>query len=139
MVILSLIVKGARIKALVKSKRTAIEAFGTYVEAMTGESSSESFLKKALRGVRSIICLNEGFLSNVGSLKGAKHVIILSQLSVYEGSSGIQALMTSNARKLAEQDESVLIASGIPHTIIRVGTLKNTPGSSQGFSFQKVL
>uniref|UniRef100_A0A2P2L749 Uncharacterized protein LOC103327646 n=1 Tax=Rhizophora mucronata TaxID=61149 RepID=A0A2P2L749_RHIMU len=45
--------------------------------------------------------------------------------------------MTSNARKLAEQDESVLIASGIPHTIIRVGTLKNTPGSSQGFSFQK--
>lgn len=32
MVILSLIVKRARIKALVKDKRAALEAFGTYVE-----------------------------------------------------------------------------------------------------------
>lgn len=32
MVILSLIVKRARVKALVKDKRAALEAFGTYVE-----------------------------------------------------------------------------------------------------------
>lgn len=32
MVILSLIVKRARVKALVKDKRAAIESFGTYVE-----------------------------------------------------------------------------------------------------------
>lgn len=32
MVILSLIVKRTRIKALVKDKRVALEAFGTYVE-----------------------------------------------------------------------------------------------------------
>lgn len=32
MIILSLIVKRARVKALVKDKRTAMEAFGTYVE-----------------------------------------------------------------------------------------------------------
>lgn len=32
MVILSLIVKGTRVKALVKDKQTALEAFGTYVE-----------------------------------------------------------------------------------------------------------
>jgi hypothetical protein len=34
MIILSLIVKKARVKALVKDKRTAMEAFGTYVEVM---------------------------------------------------------------------------------------------------------
>lgn len=59
------------------------------------------------------------------------------QLSVYKGNSGIQAMITSRAQKLAEQDESILMASGIPYTIIRTGLLKNAPGG-QGFSFEKV-
>lgn len=58
-------------------------------------------------------------------------------MSVYRGSSGVQALMSGNARKLAEKDESTLTASGIPYTIIRVGTLQNTPGGKQGFKFEK--
>ncbi|KAL3598507.1 hypothetical protein D5086_006425 [Populus alba] len=137
MIILTLIVKKARVKALVKDKRTAMEAFGAYVESMAGDASSKPFLKKALRGVRAIICPNEGFLSNGGDLQGVKHVILLSQLSVYRGSGGIQALMKNNARKLAEQDESTLVSSGIPYTIIRVGMLQDTPGGTQGFSFEK--
>ncbi|XP_021902977.1 uncharacterized protein LOC110818402 isoform X2 [Carica papaya] len=137
MIILQLIVKRARVKALVKDKKTAMEAFGTYVELMTRDASDDSFLKKALRGVRAIICPNEGFLSNVGSLKGLKHVILLSQLSVYGSSGGIQALMKSNAKKLAERDESTLKAFGIPYTIIRAGRLQNTPGGKQGFNFEE--
>lgn len=35
MVILSLILKRARVKALVKDKRAALDAFGTYVEVRT--------------------------------------------------------------------------------------------------------
>lgn len=61
------------------------------------------------------------------------------QLSVYRGSGGIQALMKGNAGKLAEQDESMLMASGIPYTIIRTGVLQNTPGGKQGFQFEEVL
>lgn len=61
------------------------------------------------------------------------------QLSVYRGTGGIQALMNSNARKQAEQDESIVMASGIPYTIIRAGLLQNTPGGQQGFSFNEVL
>ncbi|XVF25201.1 hypothetical protein REPUB_Repub13aG0192900 [Reevesia pubescens] len=136
MVILSLIIKRTRIKALVKDKRSANEAFGTYVESISGDKSNKTIVKKALRGVRAIICPNEGFLSSVESLKGVEHVILLSQLSVYRASSGIQALMTSNSRKLAEKDESVLMASGIPYTIIRAGMMQNTPGGAQGFSFE---
>lgn len=45
--------------------------------------------------------------------------------------------MKSNAKKLAEQDESVLITSGIPYTIIRTGLLQDTPGGKQGFTFDK--
>nr|XP_017184717.1 uncharacterized protein LOC103424153 isoform X2 [Malus domestica] len=137
MVILSLIVKRARIKALVKDKRVALEAFGTYVESMAGDSKDKPFLKRVLRGVSTVICPNEGFLSTVGSLKGVKHIILLSQLSVYKGANGIQALMKSNARKLAEQDESIMVASGIPYTVIRAGSLQNSPGGTQGFSFEQ--
>ncbi|GMN36895.1 hypothetical protein TIFTF001_006382 [Ficus carica] len=137
MVILSLIVKRTRVKALVKDKRAALEAFGTYVESMAGDTRDKPFLKRALRGVRTIICPNEGFLSNAGSLKGVQHVILLSQLSVYKGAGGIQALMRGNAVNKAEKEESTLVASGIPYTIIRAGLLQNTPGGNQGFSFKE--
>ncbi|KAF9599780.1 hypothetical protein IFM89_001726 [Coptis chinensis] len=111
MVILALIVKRARVKALVKDKRAAIEAYGTYVE--------------------------EGFLSNVGSTKGIEHVILLSQSAAYRDISGIKALLTSKARKSFEQDELVLMNSRIPYTIIRAGLLQSTPGGKQGFSFKE--
>nr|XP_027192251.1 uncharacterized protein LOC101495284 isoform X2 [Cicer arietinum] len=138
MVILSLIVNKSRVKALVKDKRVALEAFGSYVESLAGDTSDNRFLKKALRGVRTIICPNEGFISSVGSLQGVKHVILLSQLSVYSGKIGIQSMMKNNAKKLAEQDESVLKTSGIPYTIIRTGELQDTPGGNQGFTFGKL-
>ena len=65
--------------------------------------------------------------------------MIRLQLSVYKGTVGIQALMNSKARKLAEQDESIVMALGIPYTIIRAGSLQNTPGGKQGFSFKEVV
>lgn len=61
------------------------------------------------------------------------------QLSVYRGSSGVQAIVTANARKLAEQDESLVMASGVPYTIIRAGLLVNAPGGNQGFNFKEVI
>ncbi|CAL9121551.1 uncharacterized protein At2g37660, chloroplastic [Musa acuminata AAA Group] len=138
MVILSLILKRARIKALVKDKRAAIDAFGTYVETMVGDLNDKTFLTNALRGVRAIICAsNDGFFSDIGRTKGAQHIVLLSQLAFYRGSSGIQAVMNSKARKLAERDEETVIASGIPYTIIRAGLLQDSPGGKQGFSFSK--
>ncbi|KAK4410480.1 hypothetical protein Sango_0121000 [Sesamum angolense] len=137
MIILSLIVKRVRVKTLVKDKRVAMEAFGTYVESMAGDTKDTAFLKKALRGVRAVICPTEGCLYNIESWKGIQHVILLSQLSVYRDSTGIQAVMNSNARKLAEQDENVVKSSGVPYSIIRTGLLKNTPGGQQGFCFEE--
>lgn len=123
--------------------------------------ASNTFLKKWLNY---IINFQEGFLSGVANLQGVKHVILLSQvlfllfssyiawhhkdnlgfvltklqLSVYSGKSGIQSMMKSNEKKLAEQDESVLMTSGIPYTIIRTAELQNTPGGKQGFTFDMV-
>ena len=60
------------------------------------------------------------------------------QLSVYRNSSGLQAIMNSKLRKLAERDEEVVLASGIPSTIIRSASLQTTPGGERGFSFTEV-
>ena len=59
-------------------------------------------------------------------------------MSVYGGQSGFQSMMKSNAKKLAEQDESVLKTSGIPYTIIRTGALLDAPGGKRGFTFDEV-
>ncbi|KAG6388508.1 hypothetical protein SASPL_149936 [Salvia splendens] len=137
MIILQLIVKRLRVKALVKDKRVAMEAFGAYVESLAGDPKEKIFLKKAFRGVRAVICPVEGSLYNIDGWKGVQNVILLSKLSVYRELSGIQAIMNSNARKLAEEDEDTVKASGVPYTIIRAGILKNTPGGQQGFCFDE--
>ncbi|KAI3931600.1 hypothetical protein MKW92_011202 [Papaver armeniacum] len=140
MVILSLIVARARVKAIVKNKRAAIEAFGTYVESIAGDVNDPPFLKKTLKGVRSIICpSSEIFVPDTKSLEGVEHIVLLSQLAVYRGSDGIQALIQSNAKKLAEKNESMVMNSSnkIPYTIIRSGLLQDTQGGQQGFNFKE--
>ncbi|KAG2551355.1 hypothetical protein PVAP13_9KG249801 [Panicum virgatum] len=141
MVILALILKRARVKALVKDKRSTEEAFGTYVECMVGDIEDKSFTKKALRGVRAVISpVDDGFFSEPIDLKGVEHIVLLSQvynalLAVYRNSGGLQAIMNSKLKKLAERDEEVVLASGIPSTIIRTGSLQSTPGGERGFDF----
>ncbi|KAL1533421.1 hypothetical protein AAHA92_33306 [Salvia divinorum] len=137
MIILQLIVKRLRVKALVKDRRVAMEAFGAYVESLAGDPKEKIFFKKAFRGVRAVICPVEGSLYNIDGWKGVQNVILLSKLSVYRELSGIQAIVNSNARKLAEEDEDAVKASGVPYTIIRTGILKNTPGGQQGFCFDE--
>lgn len=46
--------------------------------------------------------------------------------------------MNNKLKKLAERDEEVVLASGIPSTVIRTGSLQSTPGGERGFDFTKV-
>lgn len=64
--------------------------------------------------------------------------MIRLQLAVYRNSGGLQAIMNNKLQKLAERDEEVVLASGIPSTIIRTGSLQSTPGGERGFDFSKV-
>ncbi|KAH0464002.1 hypothetical protein IEQ34_006788 [Dendrobium chrysotoxum] len=138
MVILSLVVKRARVKALFKDKKASVDAFGTYVEALVGDLSNMSFLSKALRGVRAIICpANDGFFSDAGRMKGVQHVILLSQLDVYKGAGVFQAIIKKKSREFAERDEEVVISSGIPYTIVKAGLLQDVQGGKQGFCFDE--
>ncbi|XP_066347041.1 uncharacterized protein At2g37660, chloroplastic-like isoform X4 [Miscanthus floridulus] len=105
-------------------------------QCMVGDMEDKSFTKKALRGVRAVICpADDGFFSEPTDLKGVQHIVLLSQLAVYRNSGGLQAIMNSKLKKLAERDEEVVLASGIPCTIIRTGSLQSTPGGERGFDF----
>jgi hypothetical protein len=64
--------------------------------------------------------------------------LIRVQLVVYRNSGGIQAILNSKLKKLAERDEEVVLASGIPSTIIRTGSLQSTPGGERGLDFTEV-
>ncbi|GJN40855.1 hypothetical protein PR202_gn00266 [Eleusine coracana subsp. coracana] len=77
----------------------------------------------------------DGFFSDLIDLKGVQHIVLLSQLVVYRNSGGIQAILNGKLKKLAERDEEVVLASGIPSTIIRSGSLQSTPGGVRGFDF----
>nr|XP_010936962.1 uncharacterized protein LOC105056453 isoform X3 [Elaeis guineensis] len=101
MVILSLILKRARVKALVKDKQAAVDAFGGYVEPMAGDINDRSFLTKALRGVRAIICpSNDGFFSDIGQMKGVQHIVLLSQGVAAKG-------------KLSKEDAAVICVEAL--------------------------
>ncbi|PKA55618.1 Uncharacterized protein AXF42_Ash006820 [Apostasia shenzhenica] len=140
MVILSLILKRTRVKALVKDKKASVDAFGTYLESLAGDLSDRFFLSKALRGVRSIISpANVGYFHDAGRMKGVQHVVLLSQLDVYRSSGGFQAIMNNKVQKLAERDEEVITSSGIPYTIVRAGLLQDTPGGRDGFCFDELF
>lgn len=78
--ILSLIVKRARIKALVKDMKAAVSAFGSYIEPIAGDITDKTSVKKALKGVRVIICTEKmGMLAEAENLNGIEHIILLSQ------------------------------------------------------------
>ncbi|KAI3866391.1 hypothetical protein MKX03_012574 [Papaver bracteatum] len=84
----------------------------------------------------------EIFFSDIESLEGVQHIVLLSQICSWlfiECSDGIQALIQSNAKKLAEKNESMVMNSSnkIPYTIIRAGLLQNTQGGQQGFNFKE--
>ncbi|XP_020526050.1 uncharacterized protein LOC18439409 isoform X3 [Amborella trichopoda] len=86
MVILSLILRRARVKALVNDKRAALDAFGSYVEPISRQGNDSSGLTKAIKGVRAIICpSHEGCLSEIESMRGVQHIILLSQDAAAKG------------------------------------------------------
>lgn len=138
LVILSLIVKRARIKALVKDIKAAASAFGSYIEPIAGDVTDKTSVKKALKGVRVIICIGKmGMLAEDENLKGIEHIILLSQLAVLRSGGGIQAFMNEKAKRLAEADEIAVINSGVPYTIVRAGSLQDKPGNQRGFNFKE--
>ncbi|KAH7330924.1 hypothetical protein KP509_20G008300 [Ceratopteris richardii] len=138
LVLLALIVRRVRIRALVRDGKEIVQAFGSYVEPVVGNVEDARSLKKSLRGVRAIVCSNRvGALADKEVVRGVEHIVFLSQFAAYSNAGVLAALLNGNARRQAEEDESAIIALGIPCTIIRCASLRDEPGGQKGFEFKK--
>ncbi|KAL2603209.1 hypothetical protein R1flu_013141 [Riccia fluitans] len=136
LVVLELILKRLRVRALVKDIKSATVGFGAYVEPIEGDVSDKALLKRALRRVRAIICPSKvGELADRELVKGVEHIVLLSKLNVNRNQGGLGSLFGSRGRKDAEENEASISSLGIPYTIVRTGTLKNEPGGQLGFSY----
>ncbi|KAG0562109.1 hypothetical protein KC19_9G118900 [Ceratodon purpureus] len=136
LLVLGLILKRMRVRALVRDAKAATAAFGPYVEPIVGDVADPTSLKKALRGVRAVICPTKvGAIANSSVVKGVEHIIYMSQLAAYRNEGGLAALFNGNGRRQAEQDEKAIANTGIPYTIVRPGALRDEPGGQLGFQF----
>lgn len=138
LVLLSLILKRARIRALVKDGKEMVQAFGSYVEPVVGDVADRKSLKNALKGVRVVLCPTKvGALVDKEIMRGIEHIVFLSQFAAYSNVGGLAALLNANARQQAEKDEAAIRNLGIPCTIVRSAALRDEPGGQKGFIFEE--
>lgn len=136
LLVLQLILKRIRVRALVRDAKAATAAFGPYVEPVVGDVTDATSLKKALRGVRAVVIPTKvGAVADSTVLKGVEHIVFMSQLAAYRNEGGLAALFKGGARRQAELDEAAVASTGIPYTIVRPGALRDEPGGQQGFQF----
>ncbi|KAI5057377.1 hypothetical protein GOP47_0027392 [Adiantum capillus-veneris] len=138
LVLLSLILRRVRVRALVKDAKEMIQAFGSYVEPVVGDVADPKSLKKALRGVRAVLCSTKvGALADKEITEGIEHIVFLSQFAAYSNAGGLAGLLNMKARRQAEEEEAAIRNLGIPCTIVRSATLRDEPGGLKGFNFKE--
>lgn len=138
LVLLSLIVKRARVRALVKDAKETVQAFGSYVEPVVGDVADLNCLKKILRGVRAVFCSSKvGALANKDVTRGIEHIVFLSRFAALGKAGGLSGVFNAKARQQAEDDEAAIKGLGIPCTIIRSAKLLDEPGGQKGFKFKQ--
>lgn len=82
LVVLELILRRLRVRALVKDIKAATVGFGAYVEPVEGDVNDKEVLRRVMRGVRAVICPTKvGKLADKELVRGVEHFILLSKES----------------------------------------------------------
>lgn len=131
-VVLQLILKRVKVKALVNDEERASEAFGDYVTPVNSSIDDRTSIRRLLRGVKSVI-----LVGNLGINRGA----LLMEACLSEGVEQVVLMSSCISREnffaklLVKQEQSILedrererevASSGVPYTIVRCGKLKDT-------------
>ncbi|KAH8968550.1 hypothetical protein BDL97_03G133400 [Sphagnum fallax] len=112
------------------------DAEGDTGQPVEGDVSDAASLRKALKGVRAVICPSKvGALANKALVKGVEHIVLVSQLAVCRNEGGIATFFSGKSHRQIEQDEAAIASCGVPYTIVRPGTLRDEPGGQLGFDF----
>ncbi|GAB4813532.1 hypothetical protein N2152v2_000578 [Parachlorella kessleri] len=135
-VVLQLILARAKIKAVVRDGAAASAGFGPYIQAVQGLAGDSRMLRAALRGVRVVVCCGrmEPGLLPAAAAAGVQHLVLLSTVgaprrgfgALFGG--GEQAVLGDAGRQQAA------LSSGVPCTVVQVGSLLDQPGGSAELS-----
>lgn len=130
-VVLQLILRRSKIRALVNDATAAKAGFGPYIEAVQGDSGDAAALQRLLRGAKAAVCCGRlGALLPAAAATRLPHVVLLSTAGSGSGQGGLAALFASAEQQaLADASrEQQLRSSGLAHTIVQVGRLTGVPG-----------
>ncbi|KAI3437792.1 hypothetical protein D9Q98_000239 [Chlorella vulgaris] len=133
-VVLQLILKRAKIRALVRDTVAAKDAFGPYLEAVQGSSSDRTAVTRLLRGAKAAVCCaGLGTLLPAAAAAKLPHIVLLS--SAGPPKQGFSLFASSEQQALADPArEQQLRSSGLAHTIVQVGGLAGVPGGTSSLS-----
>ncbi|PSC69478.1 DNA excision repair ERCC-2 [Micractinium conductrix] len=133
-VVLQLILKRSKIRALVRDVGAAKSGFGPYIEAVQGDSSDAAAVRRLLRGAKAAVCCSKlGALLPAAAAARVPHVVLLTASPAGGGLGSLFAGAEQQALGDASR-EAALRASGLPHTIVQVGTLAGVPGGGSSLA-----
>jgi uncharacterized protein YbjT (DUF2867 family) len=132
-VVLQLILRRAKIRALVRNAAAARQGFGSYLEAVQGSIDDPAVLKKALRGAKAVVCCGRlgSALLPAAAAAGVPHVVLLSVATpARRGFLGIGGSDEGAACDPSREEQ--VRGSGIPYTIVQAGSLTSNAGAGRG-------
>lgn len=133
-VVLQLILNRTKIRALVKDAAAAKAGFGPYIEAVQGDSGDRAAVARLLRGAKAAVCCGKlGALLPAAAATRLPHAVLLSSAGAPQ--QGFALFASSEQQALADPArEQQLRASGLPFTIVQVGSLAGVPGGTSSLA-----
>ncbi|QDZ18389.1 hypothetical protein HOP50_01g08940 [Chloropicon primus] len=137
-VVLQLILKRVKVKALVRSEEDASNSFGEYATCVESSLDDRTSLRRLLRGVKSLVVTGGmGFdkgerLMEACKSAGVEQVVLLSSYNNREGFLGGLFVSKEQSQLEDRERERIVAESGVPFSIIRAGDLADSSPSLQG-------
>ncbi|KAF8070859.1 hypothetical protein HT031_000940 [Scenedesmus sp. PABB004] len=136
LVVLQLILLGARIRILVRDTAAAKQGYGPYVEAVSVDLGSPQGAARALRGVRAVVALGRlGALLPAAEAAGVERVVLLSTAGMPQPG-GLAALFqdAADAGLKDPAREAACLRSAIPHVVVKAGPIRDVPGGASSIA-----
>ena len=131
-VLLQLILRRANVKAIVRDAQAAQAGFGSYVDVVGGNVADGALLRKACRGVASLVICGEvsQYLIAAAESASVPSIVLLSAVGATSGRTGFSLFGSGREMAVLEnaKREELVMRSGIPYTIVRIGKLTDSAG-----------
>ena len=142
-VVLQMILKGIKVKTLVRKKEEAQVAFGQYVSCVESSLDDRASLRALLKGVKSVVVTGGmGFDKGQRLMEACKsqevdQVVLMS--SYVKRESFFEKILVKSEQSILEDEEreQMVATSGVPYTIVRGGVLEDSLERSEAIKISR--